>query len=184
MMAKNMNTQAVYGTGVSSNSSAINTGTMNGKGMFWGSQDQTSGVKVFGMENWWGNIWRRVAGYMNLNNVIYTKLTYDTSDGSTVKGYNLTGDGYVQQGSISGSSGGYISAMTYTSTAVVPKTVSGSDSTYYADGCWFNGGTMYALCGGDWNLRSCVGAFCDALIYSVSYADASRGAALSCKPVA
>ena len=186
MMAKNMNTQAVYGTGrcSSSNSDAIGNGTMNGKGMFWGSQDQTSGVKVFGMENWWGNIWRRIAGYMNLHNVIYTKLTYDTSDGSTVKGYNLTGDGYVQQGSISGSSGGYISAMTYTSTAIVPKTVSGSDSTYYADGCWFADGVMCAFCGGYWDSGSLVGAFCDILVNTVSGASPADGAALSCKPVA
>lgn len=187
MMAKNMNTQAVYGTGrcASSNSSAIGNGTMNGKGMFWGSQDQTSGVKVFGMENWWGNIWRRVAGYMNISNVIYTKLTYDTSDGSTTKGYNLTGSGYVRQGSISGASGGYISAMTYTSTAVVPKTVSGSDSTYYADGCWFDpNNTYYAVCGGSWSNGSLVGAFYDYLDGTVSNASASIGAALSCKPVA
>lgn len=184
MMAKNMNTQAVYGTGRCASSDAIGNGTMNGKGMFWGSQDQTSGVKVFGMENWWGNIWRRVAGYMNLHNVIYTKLTYDTSDGSTVKGYNLTGDGYVQQGSISGSNGGYISAMSYTSTAIVPKTVSGSDSTYYADGCWFSDGVMYAFCGGYWNDGSHVGAFYDALSSAVSRADTDDGAALSCKPVA
>ena len=43
-MAKNMNTQAVFGTGRCASSGAIGNGTMNGKGMFWGSQDQTSGV--------------------------------------------------------------------------------------------------------------------------------------------
>lgn len=184
MMAKSMNTQAVYGTGRCGSSDAIGNGTMNGKGMFWGSQDQTSGVKVFGMENWWGNIWRRVAGYMNLSNVIYTKLTYDTSDGSTVKGYNLTGSGYVRQGSVGGTSGGYISAMTYTSTAIVPKTVSGSDTTYYADGCWFSSGTMYAWVGGYWGSSPLVGAFYVDLDDSVSHADTNLGAALSCKPVA
>lgn len=184
MMAKSMNTQAVYGAGRCDSSSAIDNGTMNGKGMFWGSQDKTSGVKVFGMENWWGNLWRRVAGYMNLSNVIYTKLTYDTSDGSTVKGYNLTGSGYVRQGVISGSSGGYISAMTYTSIAIVPKTTSGSDTTYYADGCWFSSGTMYACVGGSWDDSSLVGAFYGFLHSPVSFAAASIGAALSCKPVA
>lgn len=184
MMAKSMNTQAVYGTGRCSSSDAIDNGTMNGKGMFWGSQDQTSGVKVFGMENWWGNLWRRVAGYMNLSNVIYTKLTYDTSDGSTVKGYNLTGSGYVRQGAVDGTNGGYISAMTYTSTAIVPKTVSGSDTTYYADGCYFSSGTMYAFVGGDWDNGSRVGAFYGDLSDPVSVAAANCGAALSCKPVA
>ena len=35
---------------------------MNTKGMFWGASDKTSGVKVFGMENPLGNVWRRTAG--------------------------------------------------------------------------------------------------------------------------
>ena len=193
MMAKNMNTQAVYGMGRGSVPGSVleeainNSGTMNGKGMFWGSQNQTDGVKVFGMENWWGNLNRRTAGYIKISNVIYTKLTYDTSDGSTVKGYNLTGDGYVRQGSIGGSKSVYISAMTYTSTAIVPKTTNGSDTTYYADGCWFNNSDStpcYATCGSDYGSSySVAGAFCDSLSRHAA-SDSSIGAALSCKPVA
>ena len=188
MMAKNMNTQAVYGTGRCDASRTINnSGTMNGKGMFWGSQDREDGVKVFGMENWWSNMWRRTAGYINISGVIYTKLTYDTSDGSTVKGYNLTGDGYVRQGSISGP-GGWISAMTYTSTAIVPKTSNGSNSTYYADGCSFDDGEKpyqdYARCGSWCRGDSYAGAFCVDLSSPASLFNTFTGAALSCKPVA
>lgn len=185
MMAKSTNVQTKYGYGrcISSNNSAINSGTMNGKGMFWGDTTQTNGVKVFGMENYWGNLFRACAGYMNLNNVIYTKLTYDTSDGSTVTGYNTTGNGYVSQGSVIGTKGGYISAMHYTSHGLTPKTVSGSDSTYFPDGCWFSSGTMYGLTSGVWSVGLHVG-FCSGLNYSVSDANAAFGACLSCKPLA
>jgi hypothetical protein len=185
MMAKSTNVQTKYGYGrcSSNNSSAIGNGTMNGKGMFWGDTTQTNGVKVFGMENYWGNLWRACAGYMNLNNVIYTKLTYDTSDGSTITGYNTTGNGYVSQGSVSGTSGGYISAMHYTSHGLTPKTVSGSDSTYFPDGCWFSSGTMYGLTGGGWGSGLRVG-FYSYLSVSVSHSHETVGACLSCKPLA
>lgn len=64
LMAKSTNSQAKIGTGrvLSSNNNAINTGTMNENGLFWGSNNQTSGVKAFGMENLWGNLLRRAAG--------------------------------------------------------------------------------------------------------------------------
>ena len=86
---------------------------MNNKGMFWGSNDQTSGVKVFGMENVWGNLWRRTAGWMFINSVQKVKLTRGTHDGSTASDYNTDGSGYISvaNSGISGSSGGYISGL-------------------------------------------------------------------------
>jgi hypothetical protein len=183
MMAKSTNVQTKYGYGRCGTGSAIRNGTMNGKGMFWGDTTQTNGVKVFGMENYWGNLWRACAGYMNLNNVIYTKLTYDTSDGSTVTGYNTTGNGYVSQGSVHGTDGGYISAMHYTSHGLTPKTARGSDSIYFPDGCWSSSETKYGLTGGDWAHTSLVG-FCSNLSVSVSIESQTIGACLSCKPLA
>ena len=35
---------------------------MNGKGMFYGKSNGTEGVKIFGMENFYGNLYRRVRG--------------------------------------------------------------------------------------------------------------------------
>lgn len=185
MMAKNMNTQAVYGTGRCGSSNAIGNGTMNGKGMFWGSQDQTSGVKVFGMENWWGNIWRRIAGLINANGTVKIKLTYGKQDGSTVEGYNTTGSGYISHGTMAGTSGGYTSHMNITNRGITPETISGSDSTYYCDGAWFDNGQVgYAVVGGDWANGLHVGCLCVNLNATVSIADMDTGAALSCKPLA
>ena len=183
LITKSTDGQGKIGTGrcKSTNSGAINTGTMNGKGMFWGSNDETSGVKAWGMENPWGNLLRAVAGFMNINNTVKIKLTYGTHDGTSVSAYNLDGSGYLSQGSISGTSGGYISHMNITTKGITPATVSGSDSTYYCDGYWFSSGTMYAVVGGAWEGAAGCGLFCARLDDAPSYASIILGAALSYK---
>lgn len=40
----------------------VRIGSMNDKGMFYGDTDYKTGVKVFGMENWYGNKWRTTVG--------------------------------------------------------------------------------------------------------------------------
>ena len=188
MMARSTNGQTAYGYGrcSSSNGSAIAPGTMNTKGMFWGSSNQTSGVKVFGMENLWGNLWRRTAGWMFVNNVQKVKLTRGTHDGSTATDYNTDGSGYISvaSSSISGSSEGYISGMKTESYGRLPTAASGSSSTYEADAVYFSNGTYYAFVGGYWYDGLCCGAFCAGLYYAASASDSGYGAALSCKPLA
>lgn len=187
LISKSTNSQAKFGYGrcSSSNQSAIGQGTMNGKGMFFGKSDQTSGVKVFGMENPWGNLWRRIAGLINANGTVKLKLTYGKQDGSTVEGYNTTGSGYISHGTMTGTSGGYTSHMNITNRGITPETISGSDSTYYCDGAWFNNGQVdYAIVGGPWNHGLLVGCLCVSLYSAVSIAGTPIGAALSCKPLA
>jgi hypothetical protein len=158
---------------------------MNGRGLFYGSSDRTSGVKVFGMENPWGNIWRRVRGLINVSGTVKVKMTHDTKDGSTVSDYNQTGDGHLSVGTIGGTSDGYISAMNITKYGIFPKTISGSDNTYYCDGGWFNNGqTNVAFVGCSWSDALLVGAFACALHATASKTAANIGAALSCKPLA
>jgi len=187
MMAKSTDTQESYGYGVVSASAAISTGTMNTKGMFWGSSDKTSGVKVFGMENFWGNIRRRIAGWMYVNRAQKVKLTRGTHDGSTASDYNIDGTGYitVANSKFTGSSGGYISEMLVEDYGRLPKGLSGSSSTFEADIAYFNdSGTFYAYVGGNWGNGLVAGAFYVALANAASNTDTSIGAALSCKPLA
>ena len=185
LLSKSTNSQVKFGYGrcKSDNTSAIGQGTMNDKGLFWGSSDQTSGVKVFGMENPWGNLWRAVAGYINDNGTLKIKLTYSINDGSTVVGYNETGDGYITHGSAG--TGGYISHMNITNRGLTPATTSGSDNTYYCDYTWFNNKQVnYAIVGGRWGHALLVGSCCVVLAYLASSANTNFGAALSCKPLA
>lgn len=189
MMARSTECQTAFGYGrcKSSNSNAIAPGTMNTKGMFWGSNDQTSGVKVFGMENVWGNLWRRTAGWINANGTQKVKLTRGTHDGSTVTDYNTDGNGYktIANATPAGSSGGYISSMKTEAFGRLPVNASGSSSTYEADGMWYNNGQVnYAYVGGHWGGGLVVGPFYACLDTTASYSNSALGAALSCKPLA
>lgn len=190
LIGKSTNTQTVFGnghyTGGSSASNLLKTGTMNTKGLFWGTNGTGSGVKVFGIENWWGNQWRRIAGWINSKGTQKVKLTYSQLDGSTVDGYNTDGTGYISVGCTpSGTSGGYISKITPTEYGLIPTTASGSATTYHTDGLWFNNSQVdYALVGGSCYNGFLVGAVCVSLADLVSVAGWSFGAALSCKPLA
>lgn len=189
MMAKSTDTQGKYGYGRcrTGNTSAIGQGTMNTKGLFWGDDDQTSGVKVFGMENWWGNIWRRIAGWINANGTQKIKVTWGTHDGSEATEFNLDGTGYldVDGATPGGTSGGYINNTVDLKFGRIPCTASGSATTFEGDGMWFNTTQVnYAFVGGSWTNALSVGAFCVTLNNLASDANASIGAALSCKPLA
>ncbi len=190
LIGKSTNTQDVFGyghyTGGSSASNLLTSGTMNEKGMFWGSKATGQGVKVFGMENYWGNIWRRTAGLMTNGTAIYAKMTWDTTDSTGVTGYQTTSvTGYTALGkSAGGSSGGYISATYNSKYGCVPHTASGSQTTYETDGLWFGNVVGYALVGGYCDVGFLCGAFALALDYAVSGADWDFGASVSCKPLA
>ena len=191
MMAKSTDGQAAYGNGRISKSDSesqgdLSTGTMNRKGMFWGSNDNTSGVKVFGMEHLWGNLWRRIAGWINASGNQKVKLTRGTHDGSTATDYNLDGNGYltVSGATPTGSSGGYINAMKTMPYGRIPYQASGSSSTFEADSLEFNNNQSdYAFVGGAYNTGGLqCGPFCALLTSTPSVTYFNRGAALSCKP--
>lgn len=191
LIGKSTDTQTIFGTGnnnsyvSTSNTGVKNTGTMNTKGLFWGNQDNVSGVKVFGMEHWWGNQWRRIAGWINNKGTQKIKMTYGQTDGSTVDGYNTDGSGYITIGCTpSGTNGGYISKMLITDNCLIPTIASGSATTYYCDGLWFNNSQVdYASVGGTSSDASHVGALYSSLYIASSDAGWYIGAALSCKPL-
>lgn len=190
LIGKSTNTQAVFGnghyTGGSSASNLLKSGTMNTRGLFWGTNGTGNGVKVFGIENWWGNQWRRIAGYINANGTQKIKLTYGKEDGSTVVGYNTDGSGYIALSNATpgGTSGGYISTAVMNEYGYFPKTASGSETTYDCDGLWFNNGQVdYAAVGGGCGYGFLCGALCVGLAVAVSAAGWDIGASISCKPL-
>ena len=176
LIGKSLDTQSVFGLGNcdgyvndrSKNYGMINSGTMNDKGLFWGKNTSVAtdglrtGVKIFGMENWWGNQWRRYAGMILDNGVYKIKKCYGTSDGSTTSLYNTTGNGYITAGiTPTGTSGGYIKQMNYKYGVSIPSNASASSSTYYCDGLWFiNTDIRYAVRGGASDNGSLCGCSC------------------------
>ena len=186
LMSKSLNIQAKYGYGRCNASDAIGQGTMNGKGRFWGDSSKTNGVKIFGMENWYGNIWRRIEGYVtNSSGVQLVKMCYGTRDGSTADAYSTDGTGYVSMGTTSGTTGSGIQNMHVNNKCgVVPKTLTENTSptTYFSDGHWYKN-SCYASVGGYWYGGLRVGAFCSNASVAVSDAGTGLGAAVSCKPL-
>lgn len=179
LISKSTNSQACFGEGMSNNewqeTLLLQTGTMNAKGLFWGESTGKSGVKVFGMENFWGNQWRRAAGLILANGITKARLTPP---------YNTDGSGYKTISSVapSGTSGGYIKDVIFSKNGFAPSVASGSESTYYCDGLWYNNEiTVFALLGGTLGNGRLCGSLSVALTSAPSAADWSFGASSSYK---
>ncbi len=97
LISKTCNIKAAFGNG-NFNCPLIRTGTLNEKGLFYGANvnPTISGVKVFGIENYYGNLARWINGCYYHNNVMHVKMTYGTQDGSKYTGYNINDSYYVQ----------------------------------------------------------------------------------------
>lgn len=191
LVIKSLNSDVVgYGnyTGGTAGSSLITTGLGNAKGMFYGKQ-ANGVVKVFGMENWFANCWRRMAGLILNSGALKYKLTYGTADGSSAAGYREDDNAptnYLTGNSIATNlSSSYIAAETAkTDGSLLPSGFSGANGTYYSDACWSSTGVKYARVGGGCNNGSACGAFTLVLSGALSNSDWSNGAALSLKPLA
>ena len=125
LIGKSTDTQTIFGnghyTGGRDASHLLSTGTMNTKGLFWGTNGTWNGVKVFGMEHWWGNQWHRIGGWINDKGTQKIKMTYGQSDGTAVNGYNTDGTGYIEipNSTPSGTNGGYINKMLITDNGLI-----------------------------------------------------------------
>ena len=153
----------------------LQTGTMNAKGLFFGESTGKSGVKVFGMENFWGNQWRRTAGLILANGITKARLTPP---------YNTDGSGYKTISSVapSGTSGGFIKDIIFTKDGFAPSVASGSESTYYCDGLWYNNEiTSFAVFGGIISDGHNCGSLCVGLDGTSSSASWNSGASSSYK---
>lgn len=146
LMSRSDNSQEAFGYGYytggsSSSPNLLSTGYGSGKGQFYGTSANRDVVKVFHMEDWWGDVWERIAGFMYVGGKIKTRMKPP---------YNTDGSGYTDTGiSMGGTNGGYISATKMTDQGRLPVTMSGSDSTYTCDGGWCNASqTDYVSVGG------------------------------------
>ena len=185
LIGKCIDSQGTFGRGLDSGSQSAKeayiTGSLNDKGLFYGSTSNgNTVVKVFGMENWWGCEWRRTAGLIGgANNTYLYKMTQSTIDGSTSEGYNTTGSGYL---TASGrpSEPNWLKKMQFGQFGTLPLEVGSYSTQYYKDHYWT--GTGYAIVGGASHIGSDCGAFSVNLNGAVGYRSWDLGAAPSCKP--
>lgn len=191
LIGKSTDSQTVFGnghyTGGSSASNILKSGTLDNKGFFYGTNGSGVGVKIFGIEHWWCNQLRRIAGWINNKGNQMVKLTYGQTDGSTVDGYNTDGTGYISIGCTpKGTSGGYVGKLAFTEYGLIPIVSGGSATTYYPDKFNFNNSKIaYAMVS-----SSCItagfigGIFYTEISYDTSTSTWSVGASVSCKPLA
>jgi hypothetical protein len=171
---KGLNGQSLLGKGrTSGNSSALNTGSMNDKPLFWGDQTGTNGMKFAGVENFWGNIFKFLDGILQINQVYHYKIHGP---------YNDSGSGYSTGPSVPTS--GYINKMVSANGyGMVPsETVSSEADSKYHDYSWQGGNSTYMFyVGGSWSSGVDAGPFCwDE--NGASSASSSIGASLSATP--
>lgn len=190
LIGKSTDSQAIFGISYSGdvNAGTKNTGTTNTKGLFYGKQGKLTDIKLFGMEDWYGNIWRRIGGLINDKGIYKVKMTYGTSDGSAVNGYNLDGTGYININNavVQNNKLFYVSQMLLTEFGLLPIGTNGSSSTFYCDISWIiNSQVNYPYVGGAFDVTSeSAGALCFIFCFEHTKTLNSIGASISCKPLA
>lgn len=158
---KNLNSQAVIGNGVSYVTSdynayhGVDTGGTETKGMNYGTtDDKLTHMKLFGIEDLWGNLWSWIDGlWYSADYHIWTATENFNSDGTgyTDRGASgATADlGWNWHNKIIGTThGGFLTAGQ-----------DGSSTTYYCDPCWLKASRLMSF-GGGWLDDSGVGVFC------------------------
>lgn len=133
MVGKSTDVQKHWGYGHYSGGSQAShlhtTGSLVSKGPFYGGTGNTN-MKFLWMENWYGDRWERTAGCETLNSLIYIKNFPPYTSGTTE---NMISTGHY----MSGTPGGYMSAVVFGSYGWTPSVVSGAEGKYIPDGAWF-----------------------------------------------
>ena len=167
----NLDSQTVIGRGfVDGNSAATNTGSTNQRGMDWGETTGKQQMKLFGLEDFWGNVREWIDGLVSTST--WNMLT-------ATDNFNDTGAGYIDngQGAIA-NIGNYMSKpQGTTKTGFIAKEVTGSDSTYFCDYAYLSSSCVASF-GGFWSDASYTGAFFLQVIYAASISNAHIGARL------
>lgn len=129
---KNLDSQTTIGCGYSSGNSILNTGNTDYKGMNYGTENANLQMKLFGLEDFWGNINEWIDGIYIDGGYIY--VTIDNNEFAN-KGYSENGNIY-QYKQLRGAStiSGFISDVTgNTETGYLISNASGSSTTFFCD---------------------------------------------------
>ena len=134
MCGKSTDVQSIYGNGHSEgwteySDCLLNTGTTTTKGMFFGKNTTNEAVKVFFLENYYGDRWdRKFGGKYSTSGEILFHAYPPYEDASFIDtGITLEGNG---------TTGGFISKTKVTEYGTFPAETKGSSSTFMPDGCW------------------------------------------------
>ena len=160
---KNLDSQSVVGNGISYITSdfnsyhGVNTGGTETKGLNYGTTaDKVTHMKLFGIEDLWGNLWSWIDGFW---------YSADYHIWTATENFNSNGTGYTDRGAsgatnnLDGNFCKTIQGDTHKGFITKEGTTGGSATTYYCD--------LYTLTasrlphfGGCWHNDSKAGVFC------------------------
>lgn len=168
---KTLDSQTAVGRGyVDGNSASIKTGGTETKGMDWGETTGKQHMKLFGLEDFWGNVYEWIDG-------IVTDSTRNIL--TATDNFNDSGTGYTNrgQGATSNVSGWLSKPQGSTETGFLAKEVGGSETTYFCDYADLSASCV-AYFGGYWSIASDAGAFRLSVHDSASYSGSNIAARL------
>ena len=172
LVTKARGIQSVIGNGICDSNAAINTGTMNTRGLFYGGASNV-GCKVFGIENFWGNYYKWCDG-------LVTTGTSGTIKMKNKAPYTDAGSDYTIVSGIMPHGGNYITQMKpfFNGAMVFPSLVQGDASIGWQDYALVgSNASCVAFVGGNYDYDAAYsGPFCVYVGSTASDSDGSVGA--------
>lgn len=170
----NLNSQAALGKGFTSGSSTQTTGATNKQGMCYGNPNSgTDRMKLFGLEDLWGNVSQLISGlYSDSNrNLLTTTDNFGVNTSASAWEYNVSSG-------VTGNVSGYMTESQGTNNGgFVIKVGGGSSTTYYSDNANLYA-SSFPFVGGYWNDGDGTGVFRCGVNGSASGSGASVGSRL------
>lgn len=170
----NLNSQAALGKGYVSGSAKQYTGETDTLGMCYGNLNSgTNRVKLFGLEDLWGNVAQFISGlYSDSNrNLLTTTDNFGINTSADVWEYN------VSSGVTSNIDGYMIESQGTNNGGFIPKVVNGSSTTYYTDSSFLTA-SNFPVVGSPWVAGDDAGLFSCAIFYSASISNSYIGSRL------
>ena len=153
----NLNSQSAVGMGYVGGSAAITSGQCNSKGMCYGTTSTTQPMKLFGLENLWGNVYQFISGLYcdSSRNLLTTTDNFGVSTSSSAWEYSVSSG-------VTSNISGYMSVVQGTDHGgFVAKAVNGSSTTYFCDYALLSA-PFFPTVGGSWSHGDLAGVFyCD-----------------------
>lgn len=174
IMFKNLNSQAALGQGYTNASAFRDTGATNTKGMTYGTTGNSTAndtVKFLGIEDFWGNLYQWIDGYVSGNGVVLIGDGNFNDTGSGYESHARSGQQFNYPQYIKDVEAGNITAFT-------PKTGGGSETTYFSDYGYMMNSVYLPFFGGDRSYGANAGAFYFSCGGSASGAGSNFGARL------
>lgn len=170
----NLNSQVALGGGFTSGSSTQTTGATNSQGMCYGEPNSgTDRMKLFGLEDLWGNVYQFISGlYSDSNrNLLTTTDNFGVNTSADAWEYN------VSSGTTDNVSGYMTESQGTNNGGFVTKVGGGSSTTYYSDAAYLYASSFPGV-GGYWTAGDPAGVFCCYVAYSSSGSAATIGSRL------